>query len=74
MQTGSEEDVHGLSYESYWAAGRGEDASRAREERESRMMEMYSSLTVLYLECEKIEREKKAEGKDATGNHSGKAG
>jgi hypothetical protein len=29
MQTGSEEDAHGLSYEMYWAAGRGDDRQRA---------------------------------------------
>ena len=56
MQTGCEEDANGLSYERYWAAGRGEDASRAREERESRMMEMYPALTVLTEEKRKAEQ------------------
>ena len=67
MQTGAEEDSHGLSYERYWSTGRGEDAVRAREERESRMMEMDPELTVLDLELQK----QKCEGNHATRDHAG---
>jgi hypothetical protein len=68
MQTGCEEDgTNQISYERYWGAGAGEDAVRAREERESRMMEMDPELTVLDLELQK----QKCEGNYATGNHSG---